>query len=141
MESEGCRFKAHQCRIKTFFGQTIFLKLNIGYLVIPQKKPCSWGTENIWCSLYLGKDISLEKIFVFKYSETVFHVVFIWNMQEKMLQELFWLHFLRHPICLNSSKIHLGVHYPLNALLVLVFQPHYEALSGFKESKQWLTSD
>lgn len=77
----------------------------------------------------------LKKIFVFKYSETVFHVVFIWNMQEKMLQELFWLHFLRHPICLNSSKIHLGVHYPLNALLILVFQPHYKALSGFKESK------
>ena len=53
--------------------------------------------------------MSLEKIFVFEYSETTFHVVFTWNMNGKSVIRTFWGAFFGCSYCLVGAKIHLDV--------------------------------
>ena len=57
----------------------------------------------IWGRIF----VSLEKILVFKYSDTIFHLVFCEIYMEKVLQELFWAHFFVHQYHSNGTKIHL----------------------------------
>ena len=59
-----------QCRIQTFFGHTVFLKLKIGYFSDTQKNlmvvaefPKIFDVQCIWGRIF----VSLERILVFKY--------------------------------------------------------------------------
>ena len=58
---------------------------------------CIWG----------GIFVSLEKIFVFKYSQTIFHLVFTLNIYGKSVTRTFLGTFFRHPYSSNGTKIHL----------------------------------
>ena len=70
---------SYQCCIQTFFGHTVFLKLRIGQFSDTQKLPMViagypkiFDVQCIWGRIFA----SLEKIFVFKYSQTIFQLVF-----------------------------------------------------------------
>ena len=52
--------------------------------------------------------VSLEKIFVFKYSYTLFQLVFTWNIYRKKVTRTFWVHYFGPPYHSNGTKIHLG---------------------------------
>ena len=68
-----------QCRIQTFYGHTVFLKLRIGQfsdtqnpLMVVAESPKIFDVQDIWGRVF----VCLEKIFVFKYLQTVFHLIF-----------------------------------------------------------------
>ena len=53
--------------------------------------------------------VSLEKIFVFKYSYTIFHLVFTWNIYRKRITRTFLGAFFWAPIPFKRTKIRLDV--------------------------------
>ena len=70
-----------------------------------------WGTSfKFWLCPWFGKRyVSPEKIFVFKYSETIFHLVFMWNIyiHKKRAPRTYLGAFFGHPYHSNGTKIHL----------------------------------
>ena len=86
-----------QCRTQTFLGHTVFLKLTIGQFsdtqnppIVVAECPKMFDIQCIWGRIFE----SLENIFVFKCSQTIFIQVLGEIYMEKVLQELFWVHFL-----------------------------------------------
>ena len=107
-----CKMDTHQCHILTFFGDTVFLKLRIGQFSDTQKPlmvvaecPKIFDVQCIWGRIF----VSPEKIFVFKYLQTIFHQFLCEIYMGKRTQELFWVHFFGCPYCSNSTKTHLDV--------------------------------
>ena len=56
----------------------------------------------IWEKIF----VSLENLFVFQYSQTIFHLVFTGNIYVSVF-ELLWEHFFEHQYLANSTKIQL----------------------------------
>ena len=82
-----------QCSSQTFFGH----KLRIEWFSDTQKPPlvvaeCSkiFDAPCIWGRIF----VSLEKIFVFKYFETLFNLVFRWIIHRKKVTIIFSAYFL-----------------------------------------------
>ena len=70
---------ASSASFQTFFGHTNFLKLRIGYFsdtpnppIVVVEVPKISIVQCIWGRIF----VSIGKISVFKYLETIFHVVF-----------------------------------------------------------------
>ena len=91
----------NQCRIQTIFGHTVFLKLRIGWFSDTQKPPvvvaeCQkiLDIQYIWGRVF----VSIAKIFVFKYSYTIFLLVFTWNIYGKSVARTFFGAFFWAPI-------------------------------------------
>ena len=96
-----------QSHVKRFFGHTVFLKLRIGQFSDTQKPsvaaaecPKIFDIKCIWGKIF----VSLAKIFVFKYSQTIFHLVFMRNMY---MWKKCWKNFSGYPHCSNDTKIRL----------------------------------
>ena len=104
-------FFSVQCRIQTFFGHTIFLKLRIGQFSDTQKTPmfviqCPkiCDVQCIQGSIF----VSLEKTFLFLSFCKLYLIQFLHEIyMAKLLQELFWADFFWMPILfklyLNTS--------------------------------------
>ena len=81
----------------------------LGSLVIPKNKmvvhegPKIFYVQWIWRRIF----VSLEKIFVFKCLQTIFHLVFTWNIYGKNYKNFFG-----RPYCSNGTKIHLDAALP-----------------------------
>ena len=65
-----------QCCIQTFFGHTVFFKLRVGQFSDAKKPPMVvaefpklFDVQCIWGRIFA----SLQNVFVFKYSQTIFH--------------------------------------------------------------------
>ena len=58
----------------------------------------------IWEKIF----VFLEKLFVFQYSQTIFHLVFTGNIYVSVVEPL-WEHFFEHQYLANGTKIQLDV--------------------------------
>ena len=73
------------------FGHTVFLKLKIGLVISNTRSMVVaeglklFHVQCIWGRVF----VSLGKIFVFKYPQTIFHLVFTWNVYEKDVKRTF----------------------------------------------------
>ena len=81
-----------QCCIQMFFGHTILLMLRIGQFSDTQKPqivvaecPKIFDVQCIWGRIF----VSLEKIFVFKYLQTIFNLVSTSNICAKSVAKTF----------------------------------------------------
>ena len=89
----------------------LFFKDWIIYWYPEPPNSCSWGSKNIWCSMHFGKDIFASWkdycFYVFVDYICISVNFYVKYYMEKVLQELFWVHFFGCPYHSNSTKRHL----------------------------------